>query len=123
MQPVTFNGQSVKPGKVVCIGKNYAAHIAEMASVPADDMVVFMKPSTAIGQKLISVMDEPLHYEGEICFMVRAGALHAVGFGLDLTQRELQSKLKSKVAACSQFSLRVGSFRSWNCQCGRIPKR
>ena len=56
MQTVTFNGQSIKPGKVVCIGKNYAAHIAEMASVPADDMVVFMKPTTSIGQKLISVM-------------------------------------------------------------------
>ena len=53
MQPVTFNGQSIRPGKVVCIGKNYAAHIAEMASVPADDMVVFMKPATAIGETLI----------------------------------------------------------------------
>jgi 2-keto-4-pentenoate hydratase/2-oxohepta-3-ene-1,7-dioic acid hydratase in catechol pathway len=73
MQPVTFNGQSIRPGKVVCIGKNYAAHIAEMASVPADDMVVFMKPATAIGEKLISVMNEPLHYEGEICLMMLDG--------------------------------------------------
>ena len=28
--------------------------------------------------------------------MVKAGALHAVGFGLDLTKRELQSRLKEK---------------------------
>ncbi len=34
--------------------------------------------------------------EGEICFLVRDGKLHAVGFGLDLTRRELQSQLKSK---------------------------
>ena len=95
MQPVTFNGQSVKPGKVVCIGKNYAAHIAEMASVPADDMVVFMKPSTAIGQHLVSVMNEPLHYEGEICLMMLDGQVGAVGFGLDLTKRATQAKLKA----------------------------
>ena len=95
MQPVTFNGQSVKPGKVVCIGKNYAAHIAEMASVPADDMVVFMKPSTAIGQHLVAVMNEPLHYEGEICFMMLDGQVGAVGFGLDLTKRATQAKLKA----------------------------
>ena len=95
MQPVTFNGQSVKPGKVVCIGKNYAAHIAEMASVPADDMVVFMKPSTAIGPHLVSVMNEPLHYEGEICFMMLDGQVGAVGFGLDLTKRATQAKLKA----------------------------
>ena len=30
MQPVTFNGQSIRPGKVVCIGKNYAALIADV---------------------------------------------------------------------------------------------
>lgn len=95
MQSVTFNGQSIKPGKVVCIGKNYAAHIAEMASVPADDMVVFMKPTTSIGQKLISVLNEPLHYEGEICLMMLDGQVGAVGFGLDLTKRETQAKLKA----------------------------
>jgi 2-keto-4-pentenoate hydratase/2-oxohepta-3-ene-1,7-dioic acid hydratase in catechol pathway len=31
------------------VGKNYAAHIEEMASVPAEKMVVFMKPATSIG--------------------------------------------------------------------------
>ena len=95
MQSVTFNGQSIRPGKVVCIGKNYAAHIAEMASVPADDMVVFMKPATSIGQQLMSVMDEPLHYEGEICLMMRDGQVAGVGFGLDLTKRATQTKLKA----------------------------
>jgi 2-keto-4-pentenoate hydratase/2-oxohepta-3-ene-1,7-dioic acid hydratase in catechol pathway len=44
MGSVVFNGQTVRPGKVVCVGKNYAAHIEEMASVPAENMVVFMKP-------------------------------------------------------------------------------
>jgi len=95
MPPITFNGQPITPGKVVCIGKNYAAHIEEMASVPADDMVVFMKPATSIGQQLMSVMDEPLHYEGEICLMMLDGQVAGVGFGLDLTKRATQTKLKA----------------------------
>jgi 2-keto-4-pentenoate hydratase/2-oxohepta-3-ene-1,7-dioic acid hydratase in catechol pathway len=71
MGSVVFNGQSVRPGKVVCVGKNYAAHIEEMASVPAENMVVFMKPTTSIGIELFAAVDEPLHYEGEICLLMQ----------------------------------------------------
>ena len=69
MTSVVFNGQVVQPRKVVCVGKNYAAHIEEMASVPAENMVVFMKPATSIGNELFAELDEPLHYEGEICLL------------------------------------------------------
>ena len=95
MGTVVFNGQSVRPGKVVCVGKNYAAHIEEMASVPADEMVVFMKPATSIGTELFAALDEPLHYEGEICLLMQGGEIAGVGFGLDLTKRETQAKLKA----------------------------
>ena len=95
MGSVVFNGQSVRPGKVVCVGKNYAAHIDEMASVPAENMVVFMKPATSIGTELFAALDEPLHYEGEICLLMQGGQVAGVGFGLDLTKRETQSKLKA----------------------------
>ena len=95
MGSVVFNGQSVRPGKVVCVGKNYAAHIEEMASVPAENMVVFMKPATSIGTELFAALDEPLHYEGEICLLIQGGEAAGVGFGLDLTKRETQSKLKA----------------------------
>jgi len=95
MSTITFNGREIRPGKVICVGKNYAAHISEMNSVPAENMVVFMKPATAIGTELHAVMDEPLHYEGEICLLVQQGMIAGVGFGLDLTKRETQSKLKA----------------------------
>ena len=95
MGSVVFKGQSVRPGKVVCVGKNYAAHIEEMASVPAENMVVFTKPATSIGTELIAALDEPLHYEGEICLLMQGGEVAGVGFGLDLTKRETQSKLKA----------------------------
>ena len=95
MTTVIFSGQSVRPGKLVCVGKNYAAHIEEMASVPADNMVVFMKPATSIGTTLHATLDEALHYEGEICLLMKDGVVAGVGFGLDLTKRATQSKLKT----------------------------
>ena len=73
MGSVVFNGQSVRPGKVV----------------------VFMKPATSIGTELFAALDEPLHYEGEICLLMQGGKVAGVGFGLDLTKRETQSKLKA----------------------------
>ena len=95
MTTVIFNGEPVRPGKFVCVGKNYAAHIEEMASVPAEDMVVVMKPATSIGITLHAARDEAVHYEGEICLLMKDGTLVGGGFGLDLTKRETQSMLKA----------------------------
>jgi 2-keto-4-pentenoate hydratase/2-oxohepta-3-ene-1,7-dioic acid hydratase in catechol pathway len=38
----------VLPSKVVCIGKNYADHVAEMGGAAPADPVVFLKPSTSV---------------------------------------------------------------------------
>ncbi len=38
----------VLPSKVVCIGKNYADHIAEMGGPVPESPVVFLKPSTSV---------------------------------------------------------------------------
>ena len=94
MTAIQFNGKPVRPGKVICVGRNYAAHISEMDSVPAENMVVFMKPATSIGTELHSILDEPLHYEGEICLLLQHDNIAGIGFGLDLTKRATQSKLK-----------------------------
>jgi 2-keto-4-pentenoate hydratase/2-oxohepta-3-ene-1,7-dioic acid hydratase in catechol pathway len=83
-------------GKAVCVGRNYLEHIRELGNETPDDMVIFNKPNSAISETLRATIDEPLHYEGEICLLLRGGRMHAVGFGLDLTQRELQSRLKAK---------------------------
>jgi len=37
-----------RPGSVVCIGMNYAAHAAESGSVPPEIPVVFLKPSNTV---------------------------------------------------------------------------
>jgi len=93
---VRVNGRSVCPGKIVCVGRNYAAHIAELGNSMPDEMVVFLKPNSAIGDALLCARGEPLHYEGEICLMVEKGAFSAVAFGLDLTKRALQDRLKAQ---------------------------
>ncbi len=96
MQSVKVGEQSIEVSKIVCVGRNYHAHIEELGNEVPDTMVLFVKPSSAISTTLHAQIDEPLHYEGEICFLVKDNDLYAIGFGLDLTKRDLQSKLKSK---------------------------
>jgi 2-keto-4-pentenoate hydratase/2-oxohepta-3-ene-1,7-dioic acid hydratase in catechol pathway len=96
MNSIKLESGSFTPSKIVCIGRNYLEHIKELGNETPEQMVIFNKPNSAISERLHATRGEPLHYEGEICFMVRDNKLHALGFGLDLTQRELQSKLKAK---------------------------
>ncbi len=96
LNTVIVGNQSVTPSKIVCIGRNYVEHIQELDNEIPDQMVVFMKSNSAISEVLSSVSEEPLHYEAEICFMIHQGQFSAVGFGLDITKRNLQNSLKSK---------------------------
>lgn len=95
MRTVEYSGEAVLPGKIVCVGKNYVAHIEEMNSPVPEQMVVFVKPNTAIGDRLRSWAGEPLHYEGEICLLIRDDVISGIGFGLDLTKRATQAQLKN----------------------------
>ena len=96
MKTVNFNDKKVTPSKVVCIGRNYVEHIEELGNEIPSSMVIFMKPNSSISSKLLTRKEEPIHYEGEISFMIFDGKISGVGFGLDLTKRGLQSKLKEK---------------------------
>ncbi|EEX94610.1 Fumarylacetoacetate hydrolase family protein [Vibrio orientalis CIP 102891 = ATCC 33934] len=96
MTSVKLGNTYVKPTKILCVGRNYLEHIQELNNAIPDQMVVFSKPPTSITSQLHAFHQERLHYEGEICFIVEQGQLTAVGLGLDLTKRELQSSLKSK---------------------------
>ncbi|GAA0790294.1 MULTISPECIES: fumarylacetoacetate hydrolase family protein [Pseudomonadati] len=98
MQHIRFNQHlQVTPSKIICIGRNYVEHIHELGNDIPDEMVVFIKPNSAINNQLNSVhLQQALHYEAELCFVVENGLFTAVGLGLDLTKRQLQSQLKSK---------------------------
>ncbi len=96
MNTILFDKAPITPSKVVCIGRNYAKHVAELNNEVSDEMVVFMKPNSAISHTLASCHQEALHYEGELSFIVQGGKYVGVGFGLDLTKRNLQNRLKQK---------------------------
>ncbi|PID45150.1 MAG: 2-keto-4-pentenoate hydratase [Proteobacteria bacterium] len=96
MKNIQVNGHPLTPSKIICIGRNYVGHIAELNNEIPEEPVIFLKPNSAISDTVYAGSDTPIHYEGELCFVVRSGQLSAVGFGLDLTKRDVQSRLKAK---------------------------
>ena len=93
--------------KVVCIGKNYADHAAEMDSVVPTEPIIFIKPNTSvIGPNETIVwpkMSERVDHEvelaiviGRICKEVPAAKAKDVIYGYtianDVTARDLQKK-------------------------------
>src|SRR6202171_116666 len=93
--------------KVVCVGKNYAAHVAEMGGGEFPDPVIFLKPNTStIGpdaQIVLPADADPVHYEGELAAVIARpckdvpaarAAENILGYtiGNDVTARDLQQK-------------------------------
>lgn len=97
--------------KIICIGRNYVDHIAELKNETPDEPVVFLKPDTAFlknGQPFyIPEFTQDLHYEAEIVLRINKIGKHidekfarryfdAITIGIDFTARDLQNKLKAK---------------------------
>ena len=80
--------------KIICIGRNYVEHIKELKNEMPSEAVYFMKPFSSIREEIKVVDYSPMHYEGEICFLM--GEKIKVGFGFDFTLREIQNELKKK---------------------------
>ncbi|WP_368029775.1 fumarylacetoacetate hydrolase family protein [Arcobacter sp. s6] len=97
MNKIVLDNSEIFPSKVVCIGRNYMDHIAELNNEVPEEMVFFIKPNSAISDKLVFPKGQnSCHYEAEISFLIEDNKISAVAFGLDLTLREVQSKLKEK---------------------------
>jgi len=96
MKSVYLDGDKIYPSKIVCIGRNYVGHIKELGNETPVEPVIFLKPNSAISDEIHSNKTDLIHYEAEMTFVVKSGELLAVGFGLDLTKREVQSGLRSK---------------------------
>jgi 2-keto-4-pentenoate hydratase/2-oxohepta-3-ene-1,7-dioic acid hydratase in catechol pathway len=97
MNKIFLDDIEIVPSKVVCIGRNYMDHINELNNEVPEDMVFFIKPNSAVSNRLVFPKNQnSCHYEAEISFLIEDDKISAVGFGLDLTLREVQSKLKAK---------------------------
>jgi 2-keto-4-pentenoate hydratase/2-oxohepta-3-ene-1,7-dioic acid hydratase in catechol pathway len=97
--------------KLICIGRNYTEHIAELQNEKPTDPVVFLKPDTSILLKkqpfFIPEFSTDVHHEVEILVKINKIGKHIdkkfahkyydeVGLGIDFTARDVQSALKAK---------------------------
>ena len=97
--------------KIICIGRNYAKHIEELANERPESPVVFLKPDSAILPRknpfFIPSFSDDVHYEVEILIKINKVGKHIdakfahkyfneIGLGIDFTARDVQAKCKEK---------------------------
>lgn len=97
--------------KIICIGRNYANHIAELNNEKPSEPVVFMKPDSAVLLKqhpfVIPEFSSDIHHEVEVLVKINKVGKYIepkfahkyydeIGLGIDFTARDLQAKLKEK---------------------------
>ena len=62
------------PSKIVCVGKNYADHAAEMGSPPPRNPILFLKPPSSVIRPeepiVLPRISERVDYEGEIAIII-----------------------------------------------------
>jgi len=97
--------------KIICIGRNYAKHIEELANERPDNPVVFLKPDSAIlpnkNPFFIPPFSNDVHYEVEVLIKINKVGKHIasrfahkyydeIGLGIDFTARDVQQQCKEK---------------------------
>lgn len=97
--------------KIIAIGRNYAAHIAELNNEKPAQPVVFMKPDTALLRNnapfYYPEFSKDIHFEVEILLKINREGKYIdqkfahkyyseIGIGIDFTARDLQSQCKEK---------------------------
>ena len=117
-------------GKIVCVGRNYAEHALELGNEIPEKPVVFIKPVSAViysGETInFPSFSDEMHHEVELVLLIGENVKDAsvaeaeksiigYGVGLDMTLRDVQSKLKSKghpwtVAKCFDTSAVLSDF-------------
>ncbi|MCL4159764.1 UNVERIFIED_CONTAM: hypothetical protein GTU68_048271 [Idotea baltica] len=97
--------------KIIAIGRNYAAHIAELNNERPSEPVIFLKPDTAILRNndpfYHPEFSNNIHFEVELLLKVSKNGKYIekkfahnyfeeIGVGIDFTARDLQQKCKEK---------------------------
>ncbi len=97
--------------KLICIGRNYTAHIEELENERPKDPVVFIKADSAVLPKeqdfYLPPFSNNVHHEVELLVKITKVGKHIakefahkyydeVSLGIDFTARDIQDELKSK---------------------------
>ncbi len=117
--------------KIICIGRNYAAHIEELKNEKPGKPVVFLKPDTALlkgGAPFFHPdFSENIHHEVELVLKISKEGKYIqpqfahryfeeIGLGIDFTARDLQDQCKAKglpweIAKAFNGSAPIGDFK------------
>lgn len=118
--------------KIICIGRNYAAHIEELKNEQPGQPVVFLKPDTALlkggAPFFYPDFSKNIHHEIELVLKVSKEGKYIqpqfahryfeeIGLGIDFTARDLQDQCKAKglpweIAKAFNGSAPIGEFKS-----------
>lgn len=97
--------------KIICVGRNYAAHAKELGNEIPAEPVIFMKPKSALLQShtpfYYPEFTNELHYECELVLRVSKNGKYiqerhasnyynAITTGIDFTARDIQKELSEK---------------------------
>ncbi len=118
--------------KIICVGRNYTDHIAELKNEQPEAPVLFMKPDTSLLNKgfpfPIPDFSSDVQYEVEIVVKINKVGKYIqsrfahkyydqMSLGIDFTARDIQTRLKQKglpweIAKAFDNSALVGDFLS-----------
>ncbi len=117
--------------KIICIGRNYVAHIEELKNEKPSNPVVFLKPDTALLKPGVPFFypdfSQNIHHEVELVLKISKEGkniqkqfasryFQEIGLGIDFTARDLQDQCKSKglpweIAKAFNGSAPIGEFK------------
>lgn len=105
------DGTDIPAGKIVCLARTYRRHAEEMGSPVSDEVVMFLKPASAIihdGQSIcIPEQAGEIHHEVEMAVVIGkqgsripagCASAHVYGYAVavDITARDLQRDAKQR---------------------------
>ncbi len=105
------SSEQIPIGKLVCVGRNYAAHAKELGNEIPEFPIIFLKPASNViysGESVIHpTYSQDLQHEVELVLYIGEDvknatnetaekAIYGFAVGLDMTLRDLQFEFKKK---------------------------
>jgi fumarylpyruvate hydrolase len=99
--PVEGSDRPFPVRRILCVGRNYAAHRREMGGDDRDPPFFFSKPADAVvppgADAPYPTATSDLHHEIELVVALgEGGSIFGFAVGVDLTRRDLQAAFKAK---------------------------